>query len=202
VRPAQATRPDLLPGVELCVLLLPADLERFELREQADDLLRAQGVVAVDPPRVAYAALGRLPELVVDFLAVRQARRLLRALRRRGGRPRVVVMFDALQYQLARAIAAVAGEPCELWYWRFEDAAGGAPKRWERRVRLHEAAAQRAAAVFVSDEDLEREELLAGRRAILVPRPESGATARARRALDEPLWQRLADAGVDVRVTR
>jgi hypothetical protein len=40
----------------LCVLLLPRPLERFILRDQAEDLLRAEGVVAVDPPRVGWRA--------------------------------------------------------------------------------------------------------------------------------------------------
>ena len=38
------------------LLLLPRPLERFILRDQAQDLLRAAGVVAVDPPRVPYGA--------------------------------------------------------------------------------------------------------------------------------------------------
>ena len=38
----------------LGVLLLPVMLERFELRERADDLLTAPGIVAVDPPREHY----------------------------------------------------------------------------------------------------------------------------------------------------
>ena len=37
----------------LCVLLLPAPLEVFELRERAEDLLTAPGVAAVDPPRLS-----------------------------------------------------------------------------------------------------------------------------------------------------
>ena len=45
----------------ICVLLLPAPLERFILRDQADDLLRADGVVAVDPPRMPYGAFARMP---------------------------------------------------------------------------------------------------------------------------------------------
>ena len=52
------------------VLLLPRELERFILREQAEDLLRAPHVVAVDPPRVPYGAIARLPETLGDALAV------------------------------------------------------------------------------------------------------------------------------------
>ena len=67
------------------VLLLPRELERFILREQAEDLLRAQHVVAVDPPRVPYGAIARLPESLGNGLASRQARRLVRNLRRNLG---------------------------------------------------------------------------------------------------------------------
>jgi hypothetical protein len=177
----------------LAVLLLPERLERFGLRVHADDLLRAQGVVAVDPPRLPYSAFGRMPELLGDALAARQARRLVRALRRRRGRPRVVVAFDPLQYQLARAVLATAGEPCELWYGRL------GPVDGERPERLHELAAQRAALLFATSDDLARQELQAGRQPVLVPR---AGEPRAARAADEPLWQRLAGTGVDIRVTR
>ena len=58
---------------QLCVLLLPRELERFILRDQAEDLLRAPNVVAVDPPRVPYGAFGRLylsgPEAEIDAAA-------------------------------------------------------------------------------------------------------------------------------------
>jgi hypothetical protein len=167
---------------EVCVLLLPERLEQFALRAQADDLLRAQGVVAVDPPRLPYSAFGRLPQVVGEALAARQARRLVRALRRRRGRPRVVVMFEPLQYPLARAVLAEAGEPCELWYWRTGHEEQAVPG--ERRAHLDRLAAQRAAHV------------------VTVPPAPPGADARAVRALDDPLWQALAATGVDVRVTR
>ena len=84
----------------LCLLLLPAPLEEFELRERAEDLLTAPGVAAVDPPRLSYArrrAAGR---------GVR--RRAVRPCRRAGcgcpGIPRALVVFDPLQYPLARAL--------------------------------------------------------------------------------------------------
>ena len=41
----------------------------------------------------------------------------MRALRRRGT-PRAVVIFHPLQYPVARAAVAAAGEGCELWYGR------------------------------------------------------------------------------------
>ena len=60
----------------LCVLLLPERLEAFELRERAEDLLTAPEAVAVDPPRLSYAAARRLGEAAGDGLAGVQARRM------------------------------------------------------------------------------------------------------------------------------
>lgn len=42
----------------LCVLLLPRTAEDFILRDQAEDLLRAPGVVAVGPPLRALGITG------------------------------------------------------------------------------------------------------------------------------------------------
>jgi hypothetical protein len=148
----------------ICVLLLPVPLERFAERERAEELLRRDSVVAVDPARLPYTAFGRLPEPFADGLAARQARRLIRTLRRRKGTPRVVVMFHALQYQLARAVvAAVPG--CELWYWRTageEAPADDVQKIRERRGRLDERAADRAVwiADLVPDGDVIRDRLM------------------------------------------
>jgi glycosyltransferase involved in cell wall biosynthesis len=154
----------------ICVLLLPRELERFILREQAEDLLEGPGVVAVDPPRLPYGAFGRLPGLLGDALAARQARRLVRALRRGAGEPRVVVIFHPLQYQLARAmLAAVPG--AELWYgrWdRYERALDAGPRLRERLEALHESAAARAALRFVASDELLRLEREAGRDAELL----------------------------------
>ena len=41
----------------LCLLLLPAPLERCAVRERAEDLLTAPGVAAVDPPRISWAGV-------------------------------------------------------------------------------------------------------------------------------------------------
>ena len=152
------------------MLLLPRELERFILREQAEDLLRAPGVVAVDPPRLPYGAFGRLPGLVGDALAARQARRLVRALRRRRGEPRVVVVFHPLQYQLARAVLALC-PGCELWYgrWdRYERALDAPPRLRARLEALHDAAASRAALTFAASGELARLEHEAGRQAEVV----------------------------------
>jgi hypothetical protein len=173
------------PGADrpLCVLLLPRELERFILRDQAEDLLQATGVVALDPPKVPYGALGRLPPLLGARIAAVQARRLVRALRRtgarhplRGGTPRVVILFHPLQYPLARAIAALSsqesGRECEVWYgrWdRYEHAYDASPRLRERLTALHEQAAERSALTFVASEELARLERAEGREATLVP---------------------------------
>jgi hypothetical protein len=155
----------------ICILLLPAPLERFILRDQAEDLLRAQGVVAVDPPRVPYGVFARVPLAVGDAIAARQARRLARTLRRRAGEPRAVVIFHALQYQLGRALTASTPDS-ELWYWRwdrFERAYDASERQRGRLEALHDHAAARAAMVITVSEELARLEALAGRRATMVP---------------------------------
>ncbi len=163
----------------LCLLLLPRALEGFLLKDQAQDLLRAPGVVAVDPPAVRYGILGRLPRVVADVLAQGQARRLVKTLRRdaqrdgtRGGVPRVVVIFHPLQYVLARAILTTVRGECELWYgrWdRYEFAYDAGPRLRARLSELHEQAATRAQITFVCSEALAQLERDAGRDATLVP---------------------------------
>lgn len=154
----------------LCLLLLTNPLERFILHDQAVDLVRAEGVVAIEPPRVPYGALLRLPAPVADRIAAGQARRLKRALARHG-RPKVVVVFHAVQYPLARAL--LADEPDgELWYsrWdRYEEAYDATPAQRARLRDLHEQAASRSAYTFAVSEELVRLETEAGREAHLVP---------------------------------
>jgi hypothetical protein len=152
----------------LCVLLLPAPLERFILRDQAEDLLRAPGVVAVGPGRVPYGAYGRLPRAAADMLGRVEARRVLNSL---GELPRVVVIFHALQEPVARAVldAAPGGE---LWYWRWDryERAYDASRRLRARLeKLHAAAATRAALIPAVSEELVRLEKVEGREATLVP---------------------------------
>jgi hypothetical protein len=97
------------------VLLLPQPLETFWLRDRAEDLLTAPAVVAVDPARVSYRALARLPEAVAAGLAAGQSRRM-----RVPGTPRAIVLFHPLQYPLARSL--VSDHPdAELWYAEWED---------------------------------------------------------------------------------
>jgi hypothetical protein len=94
----------------LCLLLLPASLEAFALRERAEDLLAAPGVAAVDPPRLSWRGAARLGESVADGLTMVQARRM-----RLPGIPRALVVFDPLQYPLARALINLHPD-AELWY--------------------------------------------------------------------------------------
>ncbi|WP_205696131.1 hypothetical protein [Conexibacter sp. SYSU D00693] len=156
----------------VCVLLLPRTLEEFILREQAEDLLRAEAVVAADPPRIPYGALGRLPPHLALTVARRQARRLVKGLDRRGDVPRAVAIFHPLQLPLARAVVEEAPGPCELWYgrWdRYEHAYDAGPALRVRLEELHREAAQRSDLTFVASEELARLEREAGREATLVP---------------------------------
>ena len=108
------------PRSALCVLLLPAVVEDCPQREQVEDLLRAPGVVAVEPGRVG--SMRRVPGLVRDGVAATQARRLKLA-----GAPRALVAFTALQYPLARAL--LTHHPgAEIWY-------AARPRRPRRRSR-------------------------------------------------------------------
>jgi hypothetical protein len=120
----------------LCVLLLPAPLEAFELRERAEDLLTAPGVAAVDPPRVSYSGAARLGEGFADGLAAVQARRM-----RLPGYPLALVVFHPLQYPLARALAGIHLD-AELWYGPVREPGSG------REHELHELACSRAAMRF------------------------------------------------------
>jgi hypothetical protein len=146
---ASATVADGGDPPPIAVLLLPRELEQFILRDQAEDLLSAPGVVAVEPARISYGAYLRLPSSVADGLAVTQARRL-----RLPGVPRAIVIFHPLQYPLARAL--IARHPdAELWYWRwdrYEVAYDASPRRRARLEDLHVAASLRATqTIVVSD---------------------------------------------------
>ena len=101
----------------LLVLLLPRPLEQFHLEQPVRDLLRADGVVAVDPSRVP---LVRMLPSVAARAAMGQARRM-----RLPGTPRAVAVFHPFQFYLAGAL--LARHPgSELWYGRPEDEEDGA----------------------------------------------------------------------------
>ena len=149
------------------LLLLPRPLERFILEDQARDLLRADGVVAADPPRVRYGALARLPGPLRDRLTRGTARRLLRTL---GGELRAVAIFHPVQWPLARALLD-AQPQAELWYgrWdRYELAYDASPAMRRRLAQLHEQAAERSALTFVVSGKLAELERQAGREAQIV----------------------------------
>jgi hypothetical protein len=121
-----ADRADPGAGQPLCVLLLPHPLEAIGARERLDDLLIAPGVVAVDPARISYRALSRLPESLHAGLAAGQARRL-----GLPGTPRAIVLFGGLQYPLARGLLA-AHPDAALW---LAEPADPAPADASARVR-------------------------------------------------------------------
>ena len=85
----------------IAVLLLPCPVEELEQRAEVEALLRAPGVVALEP--------GRLPPQE-GRRARGQARRLLRRL---PGRPVAVVVFGEREQPLARELAARVTD-CEL----------------------------------------------------------------------------------------
>ncbi len=165
------------------MLLLPRALESFILRDQAEDLLSAPGMVAVEPARISYGAYLRLPVSVGDGLAATQARRL-----KLPGVPRVIVIFHPLQYPLARGLIAQHPD-AELWYWqwdRFDSAYDASPRQRERLEDLHLAASLRASVnVVVTDAlgELVDEEggapLLVPLAADSFPAPDPGATVVA-----------------------
>jgi hypothetical protein len=125
----------------LLVLLLPERLEAFAHRGLAEGLLRAGGVVVVDPPRAGYASLARIPDAFGVTIASKQARRLRRRL---PGVPGAVAIFDPGQYPLARGLLAQVPD-CELWYGPVVEPADGAQRR---QADLHAMAAGRAAVRF------------------------------------------------------
>jgi glycosyltransferase involved in cell wall biosynthesis len=164
----------------IAVLLLPRTLESFILRDQAEDLLSAPGVVAVEPARMSYGAYLRVPASVGDGLAATQARRL-----KLPGVPRVIVIFHPLQYPLARGLIAQHPD-AELWYWRWDryEAAYDATRRQRARLEeLHLAASMRAAVnIVVSDalgELTDAEPLLVPLAADSFPAPDPAGTVVA-----------------------
>jgi hypothetical protein len=142
-RPRQPVDPrDTRP---LGVLLLPQALERCALRVQAEDLLRAPGVLAIEPARISYESYLRLPLGFGDGMAAIQAKRL-----RLPGAPHFILIFGALQYPLARAL--ISEHPaCELWYAPEASEEEKSRRRRERIEELHSAADRRAALVFDVD---------------------------------------------------
>jgi hypothetical protein len=119
----------------LLVLLLPRPLERFHLEQPVRELLRAQGVVAVDPSRLPLA---RMVPTVAARAAMGQARRM-----KLPGTPAAVAILHPFQFFLAGAL--LARHPrAELWYGRPEDE--------ELEAELDAAASERAALTLTPEE--------------------------------------------------
>ena len=93
----------------LAVLLLPRRVDPATAR-RVDELLRAPGVVALEPGPVPPDSLARMPERLVARHARGQARRLVRRL---PGDLAAVVLLDPHQRPLAEALRHRA-QPCEL----------------------------------------------------------------------------------------
>jgi hypothetical protein len=143
---------DLRPA---CVLLLPRALDQFILRDQAEDLLRGDGVVAVGPPWGARGGYGMSLRLgdgpARAAVARRQAGTLLKRLHADARDPRVIVIFHATQEPVAAQLCETTG--AELWYWRWDryEAAGDADAdRRDRLTVLHERASERASLTVAS----------------------------------------------------
>src|SRR4051794_18110080 len=115
----------------LCLLVLPGVLEELAFAERGRDLLRAPGVVAIEPAR--WRPRGQIGAATV-------ARRLAKRL---PGQARAVAILHPADYLVARALIARRGEDTELWY-------GPAPQPWddERLTELDALARQRSALVF------------------------------------------------------
>jgi hypothetical protein len=131
----------------LAVLLLPERLEDFALSEHARDLLRAPQVIALEPPRVSWARLAKLPEAFAARTALRQAKRL-----KLPGAARVVIIYDPLQTMMGLGLLARHRE-AELWYLRVpQEAAEADPGLQQRIDELDELARKRAALEITLDE--------------------------------------------------
>lgn len=93
----------------LALLLLPSELEQFELEAHARDLLQIPRVIALEPPK------RRTPRWLRETIPARQVKRM-----RLPGEPRVIVLYHPAQYPLARALCAT--HESELWYVRPDPA--------------------------------------------------------------------------------
>jgi hypothetical protein len=150
------------------ILLLPRVLERFILRDQARDLLRAPRVVAIEPARMPYGAYARLPRWLGSIIAWLQAGRVRRSLRKPVA---VIVMFHPVQLPMALALQSRYPN-AELWYsrWdRYEHAYDASPRLRGRLSEMHAETAQRADYVFAVSDALADLESEAGRHAQVVP---------------------------------
>ena len=118
----------------LLVLLLPRRLEVFQLEQPVRELLRAPGVVAVDPSRLPLA---RMAPTVAARAAIGQAKRM-----KLPGTPAAVAILHPFQFFLAGAL--LARHPrAELWYGRPDE---------DLEPELDAAASERAALTLTPEE--------------------------------------------------
>lgn len=127
----------------LAVLVLPCPLEDFALAAHARDLLTIPRVVALEPPRAGTRRLRR------NSVSALQARRL-----RFPGEPRVLVLYHAGQYPLARALLGVH-KRAELWYVEPDPATleGDGEQSRDELIALDELARLRAQHRLVGSSD-------------------------------------------------
>lgn len=154
-----------MPPTPLLVLLLPRPLAHFLHRDQAEDLLRAPGAALLEPGRLPYGVLGRLPDALGRGLARARVRRV-----RLPGPVRAVAVFHPFQLPVAEALLD-AHPGAELWYSRWDryEVAYDAQGFTRRRLGvLHERAARRSALTFAVSDRLAELEHAAGRQAQVV----------------------------------
>ncbi|MEA2199166.1 MAG: hypothetical protein QOJ25_3217 [Solirubrobacteraceae bacterium] len=157
----------------LAVLLLPERLEDFALAEHARDLLRAPRVIALEPPRIPWSRLARMPEAFALRTAMRSAKRL-----KLPGEVLVVILYDPLQTYMA--LGLLARHPnAELWYLRSEPESTEADPKLQRRIADRDALARRRADLEMTLEDL-------------APLP----PARTWFDANESLWDRLEELDI------
>lgn len=133
---------------QLAVLLLPDRLEEFALAEHARDLLRAPRIVALEPPRVSWTRLARLPDAFAARTALRQAKRL-----KLPGSVRVVILYSPLQTMMALGLLA-RHRGAELWYLPTGEPAPEADPRLELRMAELDELARRRAKLEITVENL------------------------------------------------
>lgn len=154
----------------LAVLLLPERLEEFAFEDHARDLLRAPRVIALEPPRVSWTRLARLPEAFAPRVARRQARRL-----ELPGSPRVVMVYEPLQMLLALGLL-MRYPDAELWYVRSRQGSAVVEPKLQRRIGVLDDLAREHAVIEIPLHDL-------------VPL----ASARTWFEANAPLWHRLEE---------
>jgi hypothetical protein len=150
----------------IALMVVPRTVANFILYDQGQDLLRAEGVVPVEAPRIPHGALGRTP----DAIGRAVARALARGLRP-PGTPAVVMMFHPFQWPYIEALLK-RWPQAELWYGLFDrttHAPDADAKTRARLEELHRRAAERADLTFAVSTTLVDVETAAGREALLMP---------------------------------